>query len=161
MIKNLPRFLFFIFLCGFTSAKAQSLQRQTMSSSGNYSLSDGTLIRQTIGQPYSTQTYYGNNISYRPGFQQPVFTIELIKSTITLKVFPNPTEKFINIETPVIIEHAVLSLMDNAGKSVFSQTIEHLKNYQLNCSDFANGLYIINITTSENKTFSAKLIINR
>lgn len=152
----------FLFLISvFSSSNAQSLTRQTTASSGNYVLSDGTLIQQTIGQPYNTETFYSEEISYRPGFQQPVFGIVQLKSDISLKIFPNPAANYVTIEALEIVDDVALSLIDNLGKLILSEHIAQLKSHRLDCTNLANGPYFINVTNPENKTFSAKLIINR
>src|ERR1019366_7766054 len=77
-------FVFFIF--STTLLEAQSFQRQTIASAGDYTLSLGTLIQETIGQPYSTQTFDNDKMSFRPGFQQPALSLELIAANLTLKL---------------------------------------------------------------------------
>lgn len=151
--------VFFIFC--ITLSQAQSFQRQTIASAGDYTLSLGTLIRETIGQPYSTQTFESNEMSYRPGFQQPALSLELIASNLTLKLFPNPAATFINMATTEMIENVTLRICDNNGKLVMNENIGQLKSYQIDCAQFLNGLYMITVSTPNSKSFSAKLIINR
>lgn len=149
-----------VFVFDTSISLAQSLERQAISSSGSYSFIDGTLIRQTIGQSYDTKTSYSNQISYRSGFQQPVIRVEPIKSELIIEIFPNPAANFINIESAVVIENANVSLIDNLGRILVNENVKQLKNYKIYCGDFAHGTYVVNITTPERKSFSAKLIIN-
>lgn len=150
-----------ILVFDFSLLKAQSLERQTISSTGSSIFSEGTLIRQTIGQPYNTSTNYSNNITYRPGFQQPIFKTTIIRNNLSLKVFPNPAAEYLTIESSSLIKNATITIIDNAGKLVFTDKLELLDKYQLNCSIFANGAYFVSVYDDNGKYFSAKLIIQR
>jgi hypothetical protein len=66
----------------------QSLKRQSIGSAGSSKSETGTTIQQTIGQPYNTTSYYSNEVRYNPGFLQPVFRIEGIKTSISAKIYP-------------------------------------------------------------------------
>ena len=111
--------------------KAQSLERQTISSSGSSLFSNGTLIRQTIGQPYSTATNYNNKISFLPGFQQPIFRTRVIRNDLSLKLFPNPATEYVIIESSYPLKEAIVNVVDNSGKLVFSDRTELFEKYQL------------------------------
>jgi hypothetical protein len=159
--SNLLYILIFFFQYS-SIVRAQSIQRQTISSTGGYFTSYGHLIRQTIGQPYNTKTSNQNNISYRPGFQQPVFQIEILLSNLKLTIFPNPSSDFVNIESSVVLRGVKLDVFDNLGQLVFTSNFETLKSYKLNCTSYSSGVYIINIKSiADKKSLSAKLIINR
>jgi hypothetical protein len=164
-MKQKTSILLFIFIVFFQYScivRAQSIQRQTISSTGSYFTSDGYLIRQTIGQPYNTKTSNQNNISYRPGFQQPVFQIEILLSNLKLTIFPNPSSDFVNIESSVVLKGVKLDVFDNIGQLVFTSNFESFKSFKLNCTNYSSGAYIINITSiTDKKALSAKLIINR
>ncbi len=153
--------VFSLIVSGNCLLRAQSLERQTIASAGDYTLSLGTIIQETIGQPYSTQTFNNSELSYRPGFEQPALSLELIASNLTLKLFPNPTSDFINMTTPEVIENVTIRICDNNGKLVMNRNIGQLKSYQVDCAQFLNGLYMITISAPNSKSFSAKLIVNR
>ncbi len=149
-------FLSFIF---FSQAKSQTLQRQSISSAGSTMSANGNLVRQTIGQSYGTTSYYSNEMRYNPGFQQPVFRVETISSTISASVFPNPTSKQVTIETSIVIENAIVHITDMNGKLLLHETIATLKTYSLNCSDWADGVYFITLSDSRHNLYASKLII--
>jgi hypothetical protein len=141
--------------------EAQTLERQSISSTGTYFGSDGVGIRQTIGQPYNTTAYYGSVVSCRPGFQQPVSVIPGLLSDISLTVFPNPSADLVYIESPILLDQVTLCCFDITGKLVMRESIAQFKKYQIDCSFFPNAIYFVSVTTSDNKRFSTKLIINR
>ena len=143
------------------SAHSQTLQRESIASGGDYIINQGTLIQQTIGQPYGTQTSYGNQITYRPGFQQPIFKLELIHSTISLKVFPNPASSSVTIQSSTTLADVLIQINDMSGKILISQQISEFNSYSLNCENWANGLYTISVSDAKNNQYSSKLIISR
>ena len=161
MKKNFTIFFILFILFGFINQiNSQVLQRECVASGGTFMSSDGILIQQTIGQPYSTNTYYSNEISYRPGFQQPVFKIQLIQSTINLSVFPNPATRLVTIQSKDgSIKDVIIQVIDMSGRVLINQQISEFKSYSFNCEDWANGIYIISLSGSQSKRYSAKLEI--
>ena len=150
------------FLIFYTiQCNSQTLQRESIASGGDYIINQGTLIQQTIGQPYGTQTSYGNQITYRPGFQQPVFKLELIHSTISLKVFPNPATSSVTIQSSTTLADVLIQINDMSGKILISQQISEFNSYSLNCENWANGFYTISVSDAKNNKYSSKLIISR
>lgn len=150
-----------ISLIFFSKLNAQTLKRQSISSTGSYMSDNGISVQQIIGQPYNTSAYYSNNTRYNPGFIQPVFRIETIKSTINATIFPNPASNLINIETTLILEDVVLKIMDMNGKLLLNEKIHAFKTYAIDCSYWTSGVYLISMADSKNDLYSSKLIISR
>lgn len=151
-------FILFIF---FSKGDAQTLKRQCIASTGSYVSENGTTLQQTIGQPYGTTSYYSNTTRFNPGFLQPVFRIETIKSSINAKIFPNPTANQVTIETTIILENVVIQIVDITGKILLNQKIAEFKTYTIDCSNWSNGAYVISLADSKNSLYSSKLIITR
>ncbi len=149
----------FFYIIFFSQGNAQSLQRQCIASAGSSMSDNGTLIRQTIGQPYGTTSYYSNEIRFNPGFQQPVFIVETIMSIISATIFPNPTAQQVTIETEVELENARVQVIDINGKLLLDEKVGKLKSYTINCSDWANGSYFITLSDSKHDLYASKLII--
>lgn len=143
------------------SAFAQTIKRQCIASTGSYITDNGTTVQQTIGQPYGTTSYYSNKTRFNPGFQQPVYRIETIKSRINATVFPNPASNQITIETTVLLEDVTIQILDISGKLVLNENIKEFKNYSIDCSNWSNGTYLISLADSKNDLYSSKLIITR
>lgn len=140
---------------------AQTLKRQCIASTGNCILENGTTVQQTIGQPYGTTSYYSNKTRYNPGFQQPVFSVETIKSTINATVFPNPASNQITIETNLTLENVIIQIIELSGKLVLNEKTNEFKSYTINCADWSNGVYLITLSDSKNNLYSSKLIISK
>lgn len=140
---------------------AQTLTRQVVASSGAGVQYNGVLIQQTVGQPYNTTPNYENGARYTPGFQQPVFKAELIKTSINVVAFPNPATFRFNIEVDKTLKDVRIQVMDISGKLVFSDTQNELKTYSVNCSEWANGAYILNLTDADNNFYSSKILVTR
>lgn len=138
---------------------AQSLQRQSVSCAGGYIYTEGTLVRQTIGQPYSTTTKYNDNITYRPGFQQPIFKINLIHTNINLDVFPNPATNWVTLKSSKSLSNVKIQVVDISGKLIVSQEVEEFKSHTLNCEEWPNGTYVISLSDGGQNGYSSKLII--
>lgn len=150
-------------------AFAQTLKRQCIASTGNSSsmlpspIGEGLGVRfqQTIGQPYGTTSYYSDKTRYNPGFQQPVFSVEIIKSSINATVFPNPTSNQVTIETTLVLENVIIQIIELSGKLVLNEKINEFKSYTINCADWSNGVYLITLSDSKNNLYSSKLIISK
>ena len=148
----------FCFLISSLNGFSQSIKRQTVASSVGSKSTDGVRVSQTVGQPYHTQTNQSGGISYRPGFQQPVFKTELIESTLNVSIVPNPAFYSFFIESSDTLKQAVLATYDEAGKLVYSEKIEFFKKHEVHCANWANGIYVITVTDKKNNLISTKLI---
>lgn len=151
----------FIFLVFFSAGDAQTLKRQCVASTGSYVSENGTTLQQTIGQPYGTTPYYSNTTRFTPGFLQPVFRIENIKSSIEATIFPNPTSNQVTIESIIILENILIQIVDINGKILLNQKIAEFKTYTIDCSNWSTGAYVISLADSKNSLYSSKLIITR
>lgn len=161
-IKKLQNpFIVFVLFAFINQSKAQTLQRQSIGSCGTYMLAEGTLIQQTVGQPYATTTNYNNGITFRPGFQQPVFSVSLIISSINLTVFPNPATELVTIRSEDILEDANILVMDISGKLLINQQINEFRTFSFNCENWANGVYMISVSDAKLHKYSGKLVISK
>lgn len=158
----------FFLVIGLVQGNAQSIRRQSIGISGANMVSDGILVKQSIGQPYAATTYYENGIGFRPGFQQPVASSqlsliakELVQSNLNLTVFPNPAVSSIKIQSAEVIGKGVLKVMDSNGRLVVNEPFSEMKSHSVNCSGWANGLYLISVSTEGQTTYSSKLIISK
>lgn len=158
---------FFAFIT--THSNAQSIQRQSIGICGTNIVSDGTLIKQTIGQPYATSTYYHNGIGYRPGFQQPsathaktsIIARQLVQPFLHVKIFPNPTASSATIESQEMIANALLKVRDSKGSVIINEIVTGLEKHTINCQSWPAGLYFISISDGHNTSYSSKLIITK
>lgn len=138
---------------------AQHLERQNVGSAGTSTISDGTVFRQTVGQPYSTNTSYTDDVQYRPGFQQPVLKVNLIHTSIDMNVFPNPTASTVTMQSTKTLKNVLLTISDVSGKIVLEQRMDEFLTFSFNCSDWGNGVYLIALADGQNNSYSSKLIV--
>jgi hypothetical protein len=83
------------------------------------------------------------------------------KLQTNLSVFPNPTSGLLSIESGddgIIIES--INLVDIEGNSILKKVGINNKSQQLNLEEFANGSYIIQITTNKGK-IAKKITLNK
>lgn len=156
-------------LIGINQGHAQSIQRQSIGACGANMVSGGIMVKQTVGQPYATNTYYQNGIGFQPGFQQsfvaaspsPAVKKQLVQSSLSMKVYPNPAAYSLRIESEELISNGVLKVVDSNGRLIVSDKISELRSHSINCESWANGLYLISVTDERNVSYSSKLIISK
>lgn len=158
------------FLCiAITQGNAQSIQRQSIGICGANMVSEGFLVKQTIGQPYATNTYYQNGIGFRPGFQQPsglkaqssLIARDLVQSKLNLKVYPNPATNSVSIQSLDLIDNGMLRVLDSSGRLILKEEISALKNHSIDCGKWPKGLYLITVSDEQNASYSSKLLITK
>jgi hypothetical protein len=159
-------FILLLFFISFNSV-GQSVKRQVISSYGG-SISDETItISQSAGQAYQTNASYEESTSVLPGFQQPViFKVEEIdddmEKQINMKVYPNPADYSVTIEIEEFIENSHIYVKDISGRLIYSHKVSEMQVFELNCTAWANGIYVISVSDiSNNLKASVKLIIQK
>lgn len=161
--------LTFFSLLSLSEGRAQTIQRQSIGICGANMVSEGILVKQTIGQPYATATYYANGIGFRPGFQQPTVSLSRVsfieeglhQANNRLIVYPNPATSSVSIKSEKGITNGLLSVMDSNGRLVLNHQVSELNNHLINCESWDNGLYLISVSTEGRTSYSAKLIISK
>lgn len=86
-------------------------------------------------------------------------TVNLIKLSKDFAIVPNPSSSLIDI----IMKDAKfnkVSITTIDGKIVDERSIEKTDKTQIDVSRYANGIYIINVTSDDGKIFTKKLIKN-
>lgn len=151
----------FILIVFFSTGEAQTLKRQCVASTGSYVSENGITLQQTIGQPYGTTSYYSSTTRFNPGFLQPVFRIENIRSSIDAIIFPNPTSNQVTIESSILLENVLIQIVDINGKILLNQKVYEFKTYTIDCSNWSSGIYVISLADSKSSLYSSKLIISR
>lgn len=166
---NFTRALF-IFLLMFSvaasSLSAQSVKRQVISSYGSSTVTEKTSVSQTAGQSYNTTASSENKTAVLQGFQQPnKFIIEPIENAdefeLQLEIFPNPAEYSFTINSDTEIETAKLSVFDANGRLISGKEINKFSSYEMQCSDWAPGVYLISIADQNNNSKTVRLIISK
>lgn len=84
-------------------------------------------------------------------------TIDLTKVTHGIKLYPNPSNRFVTISYGKPLSNIVIASID--GKVVLNQAVSK-NEHQIDVSNFVNGLYIITVQTADGKTLNSKFIKN-
>lgn len=156
----MKRLTFFLLL--FVSVNmvyGQTLFPEVFSCFGGYAQNSTVQLTWTAGEPLYTTVQNNSNILTQ-GFNQSVYVTTVstgIKDVpgYSIFVYPNPTSHILNISLQSEKSKLLtLQLLDIQGNSLIIQkTAADLE--QLNISQFANGVYLLNICDNKQiiKTF--------
>ncbi len=114
---------------------------------------------------------YTSNLNERPVLNSIEQKLDLSTTAVSashaiqgLEVYPNPANNFTTISFNLPTKDIVnIQILDITGKTVYKESIEFYQGTQeldINTSNFSNGTYVVNVTTSNN-SLSKKLVINR
>ncbi len=142
---------------------SQTIARQSISSYGSTSSTDGHSYSQTVGQSYNTKSL--ENINVTQGFIQPIsYKIEKVIQddikALDISVYPNPAHHSVNLKSSSVLKEAFIVISNIHGNIIYEQKIQNVKEYVINCSLWATGIYIIKIQDDSNKQSVSKLIIS-
>jgi endoglucanase len=111
------------------------------------------------------QTMLGNEVGIYY-FDDLEFSIDNTLSMNTIKLnnevvlFPNPTHDFVNIKlasSDKKMKH--IRIIDISGRIITEYTLEHTSSLKLNTNNLENGIYLIQVTTTDNKVLRNKRIV--
>ena len=111
------------------------------------------------------QTMLGNEVGIYY-FDDLEFSIDNTLSMNTIKfnnevvLFPNPTHDFVNIKlasSDKKMKH--IRIIDISGRIITEYTLEHTSSLKLNTNNLENGIYLIQVTTTDNKALRNKRIV--
>jgi len=132
----------------------------TEASSYKWFLNGFELTKHTKSiQPKHNGTYQVKNLSYDGILSE--FSSKISIDTLpelTLKIGPNPTNKFVSFEYPRQ-DLNILLYNDKGQKCSFQTSLNELK-YTLDFTELSNGIYTLLISTSY-KSITKKIVINQ
>ena len=86
-------------------------------------------------------------------------TLSIENSSIEdFRIYPNPADDFVTVETSVNLEGAIISLFDVNGRRVLNYK-KNTENNKIDISNLSAGEYILRIVSSEGNVLSEKLLI--
>lgn len=115
----------------------------------------------TVSPPIATCFYaYSSTPNWRSaqtnttttGTQKSKFDNDLIS------IYPNPASSLLNIDNLSSNQKVTVSIIDLTGKILFWQSLNPNENLQLNVSEFAQGLYLIEIKNADETIIRKKFI---
>ena len=130
---------------------SQTIEKSSISSGGE-STSNGTLTMvYSIGEVNVAETTSGN-IHISEGFiskgLNATLGIKDLSKIEGVKVFPNPTVDFVNLNFTEVI-NAQIRVLDLTGKELFSKTFNDEKT-KVDLSPYNNGTYLLHVYDLDN-----------
>lgn len=157
----MPRYC--CFLVGLLLSKtlpvwSQSLSPQVVASAGGFVSAGDNTLSYTVGQPV-TALLISTGGTLSQGFQQVaraslITAIEPVPAQ-TLRVFPNPTTRYLRVEGPA----ATLTLVDLLGRPRW-QGLSTGQPLLIDLHDFSDGVYLLTGQT-EQATQTTRIIRQR
>ena len=84
--------------------------------------------------------------------------VNFISENKSVLIYPNPADKFININVPDSNKPSVVRIYNLTGKIIF-ESICNSGSFNLEISDLTSGIYIIEIEV-DFKKIQKKLVVN-
>lgn len=145
------------------SCYSQSIQKQVCGSAGDTDSIAGYQVNWTIGECI-TEKFTGTNFILTQGFQQPYYAITAIPETteidFTLKVYPNPTRDYLNIEIINDTPEKFLLILSSMKCEILSEAvIISGEPYRMDLTSFGSNLMFLKIISSSSKQAKTLKII--
>ncbi len=125
---------------------AQESSQQVIGAVGEHYSSQGFLVSYTIGEPVVTYLEEGDFILTQ-GFHQTSCTITEVSDNsvqgFDLKIFPNPTTRFLNLNGDV--SGLTCAIYDMSGRQIYVEEAFG-NNLVLDLSYYSNGTYLLILT---------------
>ncbi|CAI8268655.1 MAG: Uncharacterised protein [Polaribacter sp. SA4-10] len=151
--------ILFLFIISF-EASAQSVSKQVIStlgvnqSNGTHKLS-ATVGEVVIGAMTAEDGSLQLGNGYYPSLNLETLSIETPNTNLLVKVFPNPVSKILYITHPTE-DSFKIRIADVNGKVLVEKTIT--KQTPIKVDQYPSGIYLISITTKDQKTNTYKII---
>ena len=75
-------------------------------------------------------------------------------------MIPNPARNFTIINFSKTVDKATITVYDNAGKSIFTQSLRGTNFYKLNTQNLTNGVYVVKVKT-DTSSYNEQLLIKK
>ena len=144
-----------------TSSSAQNMLRQSMGDMSSFKTSSNLHVQQSVGQVYPIYSISQDKTYYNPGFIQPGFKAHQVPSIPThLSLYPNPTQSQFRVSSDRMMQQVRISVTDLNGREIFGKELTEFQSIDINCSEWAKGLYLVNIIEYGLGTYTSKVIIS-
>jgi uncharacterized protein YhhL (DUF1145 family) len=135
----------------------------------NSSDAEYTTHTSTYVAPEAGIYYFGIHNNSASGGTQTFLFLDSIDITSNLStnevlanlfsVYPNPATNLVNISNTTDVLLNAAAIVDLNGRTVKNQKLANVTEAQINVSDLAKGVYMMNISTDKG-SFTKKLVIN-
>ncbi len=75
------------------------------------------------------------------------------------KLYPNPTESFVNIQTDKIYENLKITVYDITGKQALYYSTSDSDYYLMDITSLESGIYLVKVELNDEKSEIQKLVI--
>lgn len=93
-------------------------------------------------------------------FSDPTGLQEMISSTLSLQVIPNPlqADAVVTTSNTSLQNHtSIISVMDLSGRTIKTDAFRN--NYQLHCNNIPSGVYLVNVEAADGTSAIVKIIV--
>jgi hypothetical protein len=148
-----------ILLVGGLVGNAQTIEREVVSSSGDF-YSNGTgQLSTTFGEPVIVTFSNGTN-ELTQGFHQTRILITSIgdrQISFEMEVYPNPVAEFLTIKVDELKKKLSYSVFNIEAKMVLDNEIHSIET-KIDLTQLAKGTYILKITENNTLVKSYKIL---
>ena len=134
---------------------AQSFAPEIIGSAGTFATSASGSMSWTIGE-VMTETYSSTGNFFTQGFHQPdsLVIISVANPIVqNFSIYPNPVTDNLYLDFSGTSGSFTIEIFDMQGKILNSEIISsNEKKVKVSFSEFANGIYLLNIVNSESNT---------
>jgi len=133
--------LLLLIVCSLGS-KAQTRLKSCIGCGGTSTTSENYYTRSTTAQITVVDCNQTNSVNYLTGFTFQAININGNQANeITVKIFPNPTIEYLNIEGN--IEGSIIKILDMSGKEI--QVIKGENQNIVSTALWTSGIYFLQI----------------
>lgn len=154
MVKQITVWFCCMFMPLF--AMSQTVIRESVGPVATSYSSDRIDIQSCIGQPYNTSVVKTSD--HRPGFIQPQTEITSFEELISIKLYPNPTSGDLYFSLDKEMTNMEVVVTDLMGNEIFYQNYQTLLSGFTDCSEWASGMYFIQLRQNDNVLGKGKII---
>lgn len=144
---------------------AQSLSPEVIATAGDHFSANGAQLSWTIGESVIETYSSGGSAQLTQGFHQTNLIITAVDDPVTgfpVRVYPNPTADWLNIEAEQSAPAFSLELTDAQGRALLLQPATSSTTLRsLDLSGYAAGLYYLRLRTEDRKTTQTFKIIKQ
>ncbi|HPH83378.1 MAG TPA: T9SS type A sorting domain-containing protein [Flavobacteriales bacterium] len=85
--------------------------------------------------------------------------VEDVEEKSTFRLFPNPSNNTITLQSPLIKSGTNLFLRDISGRLIHQLKIQELNQIELNTQDLADGIYLVQVIGEEGKEVRERFVV--
>jgi hypothetical protein len=155
-----------VVIFAFTNIFGQSISPELVSSAGDNFETDSYQLSWSIGEVV-TDTWTEGGTTITQGFHQNTYELiaieDLTGADLRIDVFPNPSSDLLNISIENLIESNEffsIKLNDLQGRNFIMKQISD-SNTEIDMSDFASGVYLLNVYNSTNQSIKLFKIVKK